>query len=249
MPLGALSSMSKTLSSYNDLAKYYDLLFATWGKDYPAESRQVHTLIQKYKRSSGNLLLDIGCGTAEHLRYLSENYAVTGIDYSPKMLEIAREKLPGIPFYEMDMANFKLSEQYDVIISLFSAIGYVKTVERLNQTIASAKKHLLSGGMLMIEPWFTPEDFEIHRNDVLFGETESTKACRMRESIIKNHIASIKEHILISHAGQVAHFTSEHEFGLFTAQQITHTLNAYQFETVYFEHGLTGRGLYIGIKK
>jgi len=55
---------------YNKTAKYYDLIYG-W-KDYRKESEFIHKLIQKHKKNTGNELLDVACGTGNHIRYLKK---------------------------------------------------------------------------------------------------------------------------------------------------------------------------------
>ena len=95
---------------YSKSAKYYDAIYASVGKDYPAEAREVRKFIQKYKQSGGNRLLDVGCGTGVHANLLSRHYQVEGMDLEPKMLSVARKNYPKIRFQQGDMVDFKLEE-------------------------------------------------------------------------------------------------------------------------------------------
>ena len=241
--------MQKSDITYSRLSLYYDSLFAAWGKDYEKESQLIHSIIQQNKLIPGKVLLDLGCGTGEHLLYLQKYYDVTGLDCSNEMITIASKKVPNANFYEMDMSNFQIEKQFDIVICLFSAIGYVRTLPRLHSTISSISNHLNSGGIVIIEPWFTPDDFEKHRYDSLYGEKGNFKACRMRKSTVREKIAYIDEHILISNEDGVLHFTSKHKFGLFNQNEIIKTLELNKIIPSYSEPGLSGRGIYIGIKK
>ena len=93
---------------YSKSAKYYDEVYASIGKDYPAEANKARKFIQKYKQSNGNSLLDVGCGTGIHANLLSKHYQVEGLDIDPKMLSVARKNYPKIKFQQGDMVNFKL---------------------------------------------------------------------------------------------------------------------------------------------
>ena len=84
---------------YERFAQYYDLLYKAQGKDYEREACRLHRLIQRYKTSQGKRLLDVGCGTGEHLRYLRAFYQVEGVDASAEMLQVAQRKLPEVHFY------------------------------------------------------------------------------------------------------------------------------------------------------
>ncbi|MBI3976084.1 MAG: class I SAM-dependent methyltransferase [Armatimonadetes bacterium] len=110
-------------------AAYYDALYA-W-KDYKGEARRLHALIWRYKRSPGNALLDVACGTGGHITFLKGRYAVEGLDLDPRLLAIARRKHPDVVYHRGDMVRFALGRRFDVVTCLFSAIGYATTLSRL----------------------------------------------------------------------------------------------------------------------
>ena len=63
---------------------------------------------------------------------------VDGLDIEEGFLEAARRRNPGGTFFRGDMAWFQLNRRYDVVMSLFSSIGYVKTLERVTSTLRGA---------------------------------------------------------------------------------------------------------------
>lgn len=79
------------------------------------------------------------------------------------MLKRAREKHPEITFHYGDMCSFKLDKQYDVVTCLFGAIGHVKTEKRLRQAVRQMAQHLKPGGLLVLEPWFSPKQWTVGR--------------------------------------------------------------------------------------
>ena len=81
-------------------------------------------------------VLDVACGTGEHAKFLKEKYAVDGVDLNEEYLRAARIKNPAGKFVRADMTDFDLGTTYDVVTCLFSAIGYVRTVDRMNRAIA-----------------------------------------------------------------------------------------------------------------
>ena len=89
---------------YSNLAKYYDIIHsdATW-KDYKGDSQKIHKVIQQYKKTQGNNLLDVACGTGNHIKYLKRQYNITGLDLHKEMLDIARNKFPNIKFLQRDI--------------------------------------------------------------------------------------------------------------------------------------------------
>jgi SAM-dependent methyltransferase len=104
-------------------------------------------------------LLDVACGTGEHAKFLKQHYAVDGIDLNDDYLRAARLKNPAGNYTPADMMDFDLGCTYDVVCSLFSAIGIVRTFARLERAIACMVRHVRPGGALIIEPWFTPDQW------------------------------------------------------------------------------------------
>ena len=140
---------------FGESVRYYDKFYSR--KDYEAEASRLRTLLEEHRRPDGRRLLDLACGTGMHLPHLREHYEVEGLDIEPEFLAMARERNPGLTFHEGDMTRFDLGQTYDVITCLFSSVGYVKTPDALNATIACIAAHLRPGGIAVIEPWFRPD--------------------------------------------------------------------------------------------
>ena len=98
---------------------------------------------------------------------LSKYYQVEGLDLDAKMLAVAKKKYPKMRFTQGDMTSFKLDRQFDAITCLFSSIGYVKTRSKLEKAIKTMSRHLLPGGVLLIEPWFTPKQWRQGRVGII----------------------------------------------------------------------------------
>ena len=142
---------------YKELAEYYDLIYSR--KKYRKEADKLFKLISRYKKSHGKDLLEIACGTGHHLKCFKSKFNCTGLDINENMLKIARRRVPGVKLVKGNMINFRLNKKFDVITSLFSSIGYVKTHSNLKKTINNFSNHLRKGGVVLIEPWFTKSTF------------------------------------------------------------------------------------------
>jgi SAM-dependent methyltransferase len=105
-------------------------------------------IFRAHQRSGEVHLLDVACGTGRHLEYLRERYDVEGLDISLELLAIARQRLPGIRLHHGDMTAFDLGKTFDLVTCLFSAIGYVKTLENLRRAVGCMARHLKAGGLL-----------------------------------------------------------------------------------------------------
>ncbi len=234
--------------SFKKQAVYYDAIYESQGKDYQKESRKLHEVIGQYKKSKGNSLLDVACGTGGHFPHLSNWYAVEGLDLDEGMLKVARERFPEGTFYQGDMAEFQLGKEYDAITCLFSAIGYTRSPKGMSKAIKNMSQHLAEGGVLIIEPWFTPEEWWVGDPHATFVDRPDLKIARLNTSDREGDVAIINFHFLVGTKSGVEYFTELHELGLFTEGEYLAAFEGAGLETTHDAEGLTGRGLYIGIK-
>lgn len=233
---------------FSKSAKFYNAIYTGMNKDYNSEARKVHTILEKYQGTSGRRLLDVACGTGLHACALQEYYHVAGLDLDEEMLAIARQNNPGISFHQADMVNFELGTQYDAIACLFSSIGYTKTKTRMNQAVDTMVRHLLPGGVLLLEPWFTPDEWQEGSLHSLHVDQQDLKITRMNVSERSGAISFLSFHYLIGTPDGIEYFTERHELGLFTHQEYQEAFRKAGIEVKHDPEGLDGRGLYIGVK-
>ena len=119
---------------YKDLAKYYDLIYESRGKDYEQEVKKIESVIDKYKSSKSKKLLEVACGTGKHLKYFSKHYECTGVDINQGILDIAKRNAPNVKLVQADMAKLDLEEKFDIITCLFSSIGYITSIKDFKRT-------------------------------------------------------------------------------------------------------------------
>jgi ubiquinone/menaquinone biosynthesis C-methylase UbiE len=224
-------------------AAYYDLIYAF--KDYAAEASIIHEIIHTRRRRVGNALLDVACGTGKHLVQLKHYYLVEGIDLDEGgVLNIARRRLPDVPFHVGDMVDFDLGRQYDIVTCLFSSIGYARTLPRMRRAIAAMARHTAAGGVLIVEPWFAPGEFISGRVTGRFVDEPDLKIARMCVGEVEGTVSIMDFHYMVATPAGIGSFTERHELGLFTKDQY---LAAFKDAGMHVEHdpkGL-GRGLYI----
>ena len=229
---------------YKELAKYYDLIYS-W-KDYKKEANKIKNLIKKYKKSDGKELLDVACGTGEHLKYLKNDFSCTGMDVNKEMLDIARKKVSAAKFKAADMMNFKLNKKFDVIICLFSSIAYLKTYKNLESAIKNLVSHLKRGGVMVIEGFITKSDFKPNHLYIDTYDGKNVKVARIGTSKIKNGLMLAEMHYLTSEKGKINYFSETHKLGLFEVNKVLKVMKKYGLKGTFIKKGLMkDRGLYI----
>jgi ubiquinone/menaquinone biosynthesis C-methylase UbiE len=234
------------METYTTSAPYYDTIYRY--KNYATEVRTLLRLIEAHMPLSDKTLLDVACGTGGHLFYLTRYFDCTGLDLSTDLLNIARQKLPSIPFYEGDMRTFDLGQTFDVVTCLFSAVAYVRTLDNMRQAVANMARHVAPGGLLMVEPWFHPETYKPDYVSADLVETPEHKLCRMSVSKKEGSLSIIHVNYLIGSGEGVIHFIEPHEMGLFTHEEYMQAFTDAGLHPIWDEKGLIGRGLYMGLK-
>jgi SAM-dependent methyltransferase len=229
---------------YTKSAAYYDQLYHFM--DYTGEAAGMRERILE-RVPAARTLLDVGCGTGQHLQHLSRAFEVEGLDLNPELLRIARERCPGVPLHEGDMATFTLPRRFDVIACLFSSIAYVRTLERMRATVANFARHVAPGGLVLVEPWFTPETFW---TDTLTGNVADhgdLKIYWMYTSRRVDRLSVLDIHYLVGQRSGVEHFTERHEMGLFTHDEYLAAFRDAGLEPEHDPAGIFRRGLYLGM--
>jgi SAM-dependent methyltransferase len=227
-------------------AQLYDTIYSF--KDYAREAELVDELIQQ-RTPRAESLLDVACGTGKHLERLRSRYRCEGLDLDPALLAIARERCPDVPFHEGDMTSFDLGRRFDAVVCLFSAIGYARSEELLRRAIGTMATHLEPGGVLLVEPWLTPETFEERHVAAAFVDEPELKVARVNNAERRGRLSSFEFHYLVGTPDRVEHFTERHELGLFTHGEYAAALRAAGLAAEYDPHGLMGRGLHIGVRR
>lgn len=81
-------------------------------------SRFYYQSLEKYYSfiiPSGSKVLEIGCGTGELLNAVKPAQGV-GVDFSEKMIDIARKQFPSLTFHVQDAEDLQLKKKFDYII-------------------------------------------------------------------------------------------------------------------------------------
>jgi len=227
--------------------RVYDALHDLF-KDYPTECAKLRTVLYRHAPRA-KTLLDVTCGTGRHLEHLRKLYYVEGLDRSAEMLKTARKRCPGVRFHQANMLNFRLHRRFDVIICLFSSIAYVKTIERLRRTIANFGSHLRPGGIVVVEPWFSPEKYWTGRVVANFVDKPELKIVWMYTSEAEGRTAILDSHYLVGTPAKIDHFTERYEVGLFRHRDYLEVFQKANLAVHYDNDGLMGRGMYIGLKE
>jgi SAM-dependent methyltransferase len=230
---------------YQRSAELYDRIYGD--KAFATEAATIRALVER-EHPGAHSLLDVGCGTGGHLVHMREWIDVEGLDASTAMLEVARRKLPGVPLHEGDMRTFGLERRFDVVTSLFSAIGYVRSTDELDTAIARMAEHLAPGGLLAVEPWLYPAQWKPGRkaHGSMMADDDDFKVARFCVSSTRERFAVTPMHHLVATLDGVEHFVETHELFLAEPAEIEHAFVAARLVDVRYVPDVLVRGLWLG---
>ena len=190
------------------------------------------------------------CGrqlAGEHLRLLADRFdRLAGVDINDDFVAIAGQKVPSASITQGDMGSFDLGERFDVVICLFSSIGYVTEPEERRRAIATMARHVASDGALIIEPWILPEEGRgkgIHMNTV---DEEGRKVVRIGRSERQENLTTLFMEYLVGSPDEIDHFSERHTMLMSTRQELLDDVAAAGLVATWIEGGPMGRGLVLG---
>ena len=108
-------------------------------------------------------------------------------------------------------------------------------------------RHLEPGGVLIVEPWLTPDRYRPGGVHATFVDEPDLKIARMNRSEQDGNLAVMVMHYLVGDPDGVSHFTERHALGLFPKESYQRAFEAAGLSVSYDETGLIGRGLFIGV--
>ena len=108
--------------------------------------------------------------------------------------------------------------------------------------------HLIPGGVLVVEPWFTPEQWQVGHLHAVHYDQPDLKITRMNISERAGDLAVMEFHYLVGTGDGVEYFSERHEAALFSADAYRQAFIECDLELAHDPEGLTGRGLYIGVR-
>jgi daunosaminyl-N,N-dimethyltransferase/N-dimethyltransferase len=240
-----MSAHVEDRSLYGSRAALYDLIYHL--KDYAAEAARVRELLEAQGLAEGAWITEAACGTGQYLAHLRQWYRVSGFDRSEGMLAIARGRVPGVPLFRADMADFSLDEPADAILCLFSSIAYLLSEERLAAAARSFRRALRPGGVLLVEPFVAPDDFERGRPHLDTYEDDDLKLVRSIVTRSEGSLAILDFNWLVARRGEpVEHFVERHELRLWPRDELERAFGDSGFEVRFEKRGLIeGRELLI----
>ena len=139
---------------YDFLAPYYDAINSDI--DYSKWADFIEKIFYKECNARPELVLDLGCGTGKMTIELAKRgYDMTGVDYSPEMLDIARneaEKIgKDILWLCQDMREFELYGTVDAVVSCLDCINHLEEEADLIECFKLVHNYLIPDDIFIFD--------------------------------------------------------------------------------------------------
>jgi 2-polyprenyl-3-methyl-5-hydroxy-6-metoxy-1,4-benzoquinol methylase len=193
--------------------------------DEERTAREVAAVWRLLELEAGTRVLDLGCGYGRvSVPLARRGCIVTGVDASEPMLELAEERARAggvaIDLVHCDMREIDAPEEFDAVLSLGTALGYVEAEQADAAALAAAGRSLVAGGRLLI-------DTENREPKVRMAPTASfdIAGTTVRSERRYDHLTG-RWHERMSWADGAAADAAEYSLRLYTAVELKEMLEA-----------------------
>ncbi|TLX77543.1 glycosyltransferase [Labilibacter sediminis] len=115
----------------SEIREYWDGFAPRWVK-YRKRRSYYWNSISKYCNyfiHPDSSVLEVGCGSGDLLDSINGKDKI-GIDFSPKMIELAKNRFSNISFHQMEAENITLNKKFDAIV-MSNVIGVLSDIEQV----------------------------------------------------------------------------------------------------------------------
>ena len=164
------------MSGYSTFARYYDELTANI--DYKKRGEYFHAIIQKFKSTQGNILLDLACGTGSISQVMARlGYDVIGVDSSDEMLGMAIEKKfdsgLNIQYLCQDMRRLDMFGTIDVTVCALDSINHLQSLDNVRRVFGNVAFFSEIGGLFIFDVNTLYKHRHVLADNTFTYETES----------------------------------------------------------------------------
>ena len=138
--------LKKTKEDYNRIAEKFS----------KARSRiweEVRFLFDDYIRP-GDKVLDLGCGNGRFFEILKDKgIDYIGVDFSEKLIEIAKKRFPEAKFLVADALNLPFPNNFFDKVYAIAVLHHIPSKEFRQRFLEETKRVLKPGGLLILTVW------------------------------------------------------------------------------------------------
>jgi SAM-dependent methyltransferase len=227
---------------YTKLPEYYNAL-STNGN--ASKNRSIEKILRKHKVKT---VLDLTCGTGSQVFWLAKRgYKVTGADFSPALLDLAKETARkekiDVRLLAGDMRTIKAGH-FDAVITISNAVGHLTKAD-FEKAMRNIHKNLKSGGLYVFDIFNLGAMTEDAVNDLsmdLRKSVDGTKIRNVQYSEInrKNgRLTSYDSFTIQKGSNKPKILKGKFTLQIYTAKELREMLNRNGFKTLS-QYGING---------
>jgi SAM-dependent methyltransferase len=216
------------MNDYDVIAPFYDREHAHFSEDLD--------LYHNFAEMCGGKILELACGSGRVLLPLArEGYALTGIDTSASMLDIARQRLQeeGLTaqciLMQQDMSTLQLEQKFRLAFIALGSFAHITSRTQQQRSLASIRAHLSPGGTFIIDI----SNADARYLEELGGQMLHQGTWSLEDGSYLSHFltpaTSAERHLL-----ELTHFYDQYRQGG-TVQRTVVTTHLYLFERAEME--------------
>lgn len=219
-------------------------------QDFKKESDFITKVVKKFKKSKGNSLLNVGCGTGTHDKFLKKYFDVTGIDLNKKMLELAKKKNPELIYKIEDMKSFSFNRRFDVITALTGVMSYNYFYKELKKTLTNLYSHLEKGGILVFN-WAVVKEVAFEKGKIKNFVKVDTFSMKDLDCVVIDNAydpnrndTTMETHLIFlirKNRGPLKVIVDKHLIGLFELKKVRKILRVIEFKHHLYENDFSGK--------
>lgn len=196
---------------------------------------------QLLKTQQVKTVFDMTCGTGSQVFYLGERgYQVTGSDFSPALLKIARQKakVKKIPveFIDGDVRNLKIGS-FDAVITMFNAIGHL-TKAGFSKALNNISSNLREGGIYIFDILNLQamndkvvSDLSYHAHKKINNSQIHLVQCSTIDRN-KSRLTSYDQYIIQNNVNKPKVYSEKFSLQIYTAKELRDLLAKHHFKTI-----------------
>jgi SAM-dependent methyltransferase len=163
--------------------------------------------LRAYARRTGGPLLELGCGSGRLLAPLAKaGYRITGVDLSPKMLDLARSRIAAadagerVTLLEGDFTTIPLGGPFSFAFIVMNTFLHLLSTGEQVRALRHWYEHLVPGGLLLIDV-FAPDAAELAGFDGRIEFDKMWQDASTGNTVVKQVVRTVEQ------AEQLVHLT------------------------------------------
>jgi len=225
---------------YNELAKYYDLFNFS---NYKKQADFILSTARKIFANKKNIkVLDLACGTGEHIKILKKFFQIEGRDLNAGMLKVSQKKNPGLAIKKGDLNDLLIKENsFDLIYCLSSSIQYVLNPKDLPKVLKAIYKGLKPKGIFIFDLAYCREKWQEGYVGIRTVVKKDLQLAEIFKSRSINNISYYNPIYLLNDKGKFKFYIDDHKIYLYSINEVKFALKKSGFSKIYLKDNYSDR--------